>query len=361
MRRRSLILGICIIAAAVSAYIFLKPSTDKQAGGKPQGGLPVEATQVRADKLVVTLSTVGSLKANESLVLKPEIAGRIEAIHFEEGAPAKKGALLISIDDRVYAAQLKQAEAALNLSRVNFARAKLLKEKGAGTVSNYDTMEANLSVNQAQVDLARATLDKTRITAPFDGVMGLRKVSPGDVVSPGQELAGYQSTNPVKAEFTLPENATSAVTAGQTIDVIIDALPGRSFTGTIYAIDPQINESSRNIVLRAMIPNEDGTLKPGLFARINIITAQKDHALFVPESAIVPKGNDSFVMRVGADKKISTVKVVTGERRNGNVEIIEGIAEGDTVVTAGHLKVQDSMEVTVLPPSTGNSEPAAKP
>jgi membrane fusion protein (multidrug efflux system) len=340
MRLRSFILLLCLLSAA-----------------KPQGGFPVEAAQVRADKLIVALSTVGTLKANESLTLKPEIAGRIEAIHFEEGAVVKKGAPLISLDNRIIAAQLKQAEAALGLARANYARAKMLKEKGAGTISNFDMMQAGLSVAQAQVDLASATLDRTNITAPFDGVMGLRHISPGDVVSIGQEIAGFQSVNPMKAEFTLPENATSAVAAGQMIDVQIDALPGRTFSGKIYAIDPQINESSRNILLRALIPNDDGALKPGLFARINIITAQKENALFVPESAIVPRGNDSFVMRVGADKKITTIKVDIGERKNGDVEITGGLSANDTVVTAGHLKLRDGMEVSVMPTeSTGEKK-----
>ncbi len=351
MRLRSFIILLFILAAAgFAGFTYLKPTASAPAAGKPQGGLPVEAAKVREDKLVVALSTVGTLKANESLTLKPEIAGRIEAIHFEEGTAVKKGMPLVSLDDRIIAAQLKQAEASLNLARANFSRAKMLKEKGAGTISNFDTMQAGLNVAQAQVELARATLDKTTITAPFDGVMGLRHVSPGDVVSVGQEIAGFQSVNPVKAEFTLPENAIGAVAAGQTIDVQIDALPDRSFVGKIYAIDPQINESSRNIMLRAVIPNEDGTLKPGLFARINIITATKEKALFVPESAIVPRGNDSFVMRVGEDKKITTVQVSIGERKNGTVEIIGGLAVNDTVVTAGHLKLHDGMEVSIAPP-----------
>ena len=358
MRLKSFLI-LCILAAVgIGGLLYLKPAANNApANGKPQGALPIEAAKTRSGKLDVLLNTVGSLKANESLILKPEIAGRIETIHVEEGTPVKKGALLISIDDRVYAAQLKQAEAAANLGRVNYERAKLLKEKGAGTVSNFDTMQAALSVAQAQVDLARATLDKTKITAPFDGMMGLRHVSPGDIVSPGQELAGFQSINPMKAEFTLPENATGAVGTGQAVDIQLDALPGQSFTGKIYAIDPQINESSRNIVLRALVSNDGGALKPGLFARIAIITAQKDSALFVPESAIVPRGNDSFVMRVGSDNKISTIKVIVGTRKNGEVEITDGLAEGDVVVTAGHLKLRDGMEVNAaLPTAAGGAK-----
>jgi len=354
MRPRSFVITALLFAAiGFAGYTQLKPaSSSTPANAKPQGGaVPIEAAKVTSGPLKITLTTVGTLKANESLMLKPEISGRIESIHLEEGSAAKKGDVLVRIDDRITAAQLKQAEASLGLARANFARAKILKEKGAGTITNYDMMQANLNVASAQVDLARATLDKTKITAPFDGTMGLRHVSPGDVVSPGQDIAGFQSTNPVKAEFTLPENATRAAATGQTIDVLVDALPGRTFTGKIYAIDPQINESSRNIILRALIPNDDGVLKPGLFARVSIITAQKENALFVPESAIVPKGNDSFVMRVDATNKVATVPVTIGERSNGNVEIVSGLAAGDTVVTAGHLKLRDGAEVSITPPA----------
>ena len=199
---------------------------------------------------------------------------------------------------------------------------------------------------QAQVDLARAKLDKTKITAPFDGVMGLRQVSPGDVVSASQDLASFQSIHPMKAEFTLPESALAMLSVGQALQVGVDAFPNRRFTGTVYAIDPQVDVQSRNISLRAMVSNEDGALKPGLFARISILVAEKADALFVPETAIVPRGDESFVMRVDEAKKVSTIPVTLGERKDGEVEITKGLAAGDTVITAGHLKVKDGQEVS---------------
>lgn len=362
MRITSLILVLSVVAVAgyagYSRFYAPKPAATAQ---KPQGPVPVEAVKATASELIVSLSTVGTLKANESLMLKPEITGRIEAINAAEGAAVRKGDLLVSIDDRVYAAELKQAEAALNLARTNYSRARLLKEKGAGTVSNYDTMGANLSVAQAQVDLTRAALDKTRILAPFDGVMGLRHVSPGDYVNPGQDIATFQSKNPMKAEFTLPENASNVVKTSQQIAIHVDAIPDRTFTGSVYAIDPQINEASRNITLRALIPNDDGSLLPGMFARVSIITAHKDRALMLPESAIIPRGNESFVMRIGEGNKAASAAVTIGERRNGMVEILTGIAEGDIIVTAGHAKLREGSEAsyTLAATSTPPVEPAA--
>lgn len=353
MRSTFLIVGV--IALAVAGYYgyskFSAPAPTKQAAAKPQGPVQVEVARVALSDLKVALNTVGTLKANESLMLKPEITGRIESIPAAEGSSVKKGELLVAIDDRVFAAELKQAEAALNLARVNYARAKLLKEKGVGTVSNYDNTAANLRVAQAQVDLTRATLDKTRIVAPFDGVMGLRHVSPGDVVNPGQDLASFQSKNPIKADFTLPESATRVVSVGQPIDVVVDAFPDRTFTGKVYAIDPQIDATSRNIMLRALIPNDDGVLQPGLFARISLITSHVQGAIMVPESAIVPRGQQSFVLVVGQDNKVSNREITTGERMDGMVQITGGLGENETVVTAGHLKLREGSEVSYMLPT----------
>ncbi len=350
-----LVVGCIGVGAAYGAYATLgnRPA-ETSATATPQRPVPVEAAAVRSDRLSLSLSSVGTLLANESLMLRPEITGRVEAIHVTEGSTVKKGELLVSIDDRVFAAELKQAEAELNLARTNYARAKLLKEKGAGTVSNFDTMAANLNVTEAKVELARATLDKTKIIAPFDGVMGLKHISPGDYVNPGQDIATFQSKNPMKAEFTLPESATRRVATGQSIDLTVDALPGRTFRGTVYAIDAKIDETNRNITLRAFVPNDDDVLKPGMFARVTIITAEKADALFVPESAIVPRGNDSFVLKVNPDRTTTSTAVTLGERKNGDVEIISGLAAGDIVVTAGHLKVREGQRVDYQLAGEGN-------
>jgi membrane fusion protein (multidrug efflux system) len=325
---------------------FIANSTAAPAAGKPQGSVPVEAAKVREGELIVTLDTVGTLNASESLILRPEIAGRIDAIHFAEGSTVAKGDLLISIDDRIYAAELKQAEAALKLAQVNFNRAKLLKEKGAGTVSNYDVSAATLSAAQAQVDLSKAKLDKTKLIAPFDGKVGLRSVSPGDYVNVGQDMVGFQSLSPMKADFALPEKAARFVAKDQTITITVDAFPDRSFTGKVYALDPKIDEQNRSILLRAEVPNEDGVLQAGFFARISLIIDRKQSALFVPESALLPSGNKNAVYVVNAENKITTKDVTVGERKNGEVEIVQGLSAGDIVVTAGHLKVREGADVS---------------
>lgn len=350
MRRFFPLLIIVLLAAgsykAYQQFVSPSASTASPASGKQDGGVPIEAVKVEVAPLTSQLSTVGTLLANESLMLKPEIDGRIENIHLQEGATAQKGALLVSIDDDIYEAEVKEAEAAIALARADYNRAKILKEKMAGTVSQFDTASANLKVAEAKLNLAKARLAKTHITAPFDGVMGLRHISPGDYVTSGQNIATFQSIHPMKVEFTLPETAMQSVAPNQEINVEMDAIPGRNFNGHIYAIDPQIDEQSRNMKVRALIPNEDRSLQPGLFARIFIITGKKENALFVPESAIVPRGTQSFVMKIDADNKVSSIQVTLGERQNGRVEVTNGLTSEDIVVTAGHLKLQEGSEVS---------------
>lgn len=356
MRIKLLLIVLALIGAGYFGYSHFFAAKPTAAGGPPQGGIPVEAVQVETGAVQTTLSTVGTLRADESLMLRPEITGRVEAIHFTEGTPVKKGAVLIALDDRIYAAELKQAEAALNLASVSYKRAKTLKEKGAGTVSNFDTMNAALGVAQAQVDLSAAKLEKTKIIAPFDGVVGLRHVSPGDYVNPGQDLASFQNTGVMKADFSLPENAARFVKKDQTINISVDAIPDKTFSGTVFAIDPQIDAANRSITLRARIPNTDGQLQAGFFARVSLIVEEKAAAMLVPESAIIPRGNENYVFAIGADKKIISQKVTLGERKAGKVEILTGLVPESIVVTAGHLKVREGAEVSYQLPAAEKAE-----
>ncbi|MCU7851026.1 MAG: efflux RND transporter periplasmic adaptor subunit [Candidatus Thiodiazotropha sp. (ex Monitilora ramsayi)] len=310
--------------------------------------LPVETAKVEQSELVNSVAAVGTLRANESVEVRPEIEGRVTQINFSEGSSVKQGQLLIALDDSIYAAELKQAEARLALGRSNFNRATTLKKQGYGSDQERDQTASELQVNQAEVVLAKARLEKTRIMAPFDGVVGLRKVSTGDYLTTGQEIVNLFDLSLMKVDFRLPEATLAEVAEGQKIEVHLDAFPGQVFNGEVYAIDPQIDLNGRSLLVSARVPNESGKLLAGQFARVTLILSRKENALFVPEAALVPQGKQQFVYRLQEGKVVWT-EVKTGKRQGTRVEIVQGLSADDEVVTAGHLKLQNGMDVTPMP------------
>jgi membrane fusion protein (multidrug efflux system) len=191
-------------------------------------------------------------------------------------------------------------------------------------------------------------LEKAHIVAPFSGIVGLRHVSVGEYITAGQGLVNLEAIDPVKADFRVPEKFLPAIRVGQTIRVKVDAFPGDEFEGKVYAIDPRLDVSGRALLVRALVPNRDRRLRPGLFVRVTVLLRLKDDALSVPEQSIVPQGDSQFVFKI-VDGKVHLTKVVTGTRREGRVEIVEGLSVGDQVVTAGQLKIRDGSAVSVVP------------
>lgn len=322
-------------------------------GGAPPGGfaVPVEAEPVRVARVAEEILAVGSLRSNESVLLRPEVAGRIAEIGFAEGTPVKAGTTLVQLDDSVPRAELAQAEANLALAQANAARAQELFARGAGSAANRDQATAALRTGQAAVDLARARLEKYRLVAPFDGIVGLRRASPGDFVNVGQEIVNLESIDPIKLEFRVPEVALPALRVGQRISVRVDAYPDRSFRGEVYAIDPAADAAGRSIAVRALLPNPEGLLRPGLFARVVLTVREEPEALLVPETAVVPFGGRLLVMKV-VDGRAQPVPVTLGLRRDGLVQVTSGLAAGDVVITAGQMKAQPGAAVAVIPPQS---------
>lgn len=348
--KRVLYPAIAVIACAYGLWSWAP--WEKSQAPAAANATAVEVAEVRVESLDVTIESVGTLKANESVTLRPEVAGRITDITFEEGSPVKKGEVLFKIDDRMAAAELKQAEANLRLANLEYTRFAKLSKTGAATRRLFDQAQASLGVAQANVDLARAKLDYATIRAPFDGVVGLRNVSPGDYVNTGQDLANFVSYNPMKVDFTIPETRADALQAGQTLEMTVEALPNKSFAGEVYALDPQVDVNGRALALRARVANPDNTLKPGYFARVSLVVAKKDAALIVPEGAIVPQGDKTFSYVLRGDDTVTMVPVTIGERLSGGrVEITEGLAAGDRVVTSGQIKLREGATVKIADPA----------
>jgi membrane fusion protein (multidrug efflux system) len=345
-----------------------KPGGPPAPGGGGKGmGMPVEAQAVKGEHIAQEIVAVGSLRSSESVTLSSEIAGRIAKVQFNEGQPVAAGTVLFVLDDSVYRAELDQAKAGLALSQRNYERALELYERKLVSTRERDEAAARREVDQATVALAEARLAKTRITAPFDGVVGLRAVSPGTYINPGQALAPLEQLRFLKADFRLSEAALSRIAVGQTLNLEVDAYPGQVFPGRVYAIDPRLAEDTRSIGVRARVPNENGKLRPGLFARVRLVIAQRDNAVLVPEQAIFPQGDQLFVYVI-EDGKAAIRPVRVGLRQGGRAEIVEGVQPGDVVITAGAQKVGPGspvMAVNLAPPSAAQDgqaqEPAARP
>ncbi len=319
--------------------------------------LPVEAQPVIIGEVQRIVQAVGTLRANESVTLRPEIQGRVESILFEEGQPVKAGAALIRLDDDRYRAELNEAVANRDLAAVNFRRAEQLIQRKVGSEHDRDKAAAELEANQARVALHQETLSKTALTAPFDGVAALREVSVGDIVSPGQALTSIVAIDPIKVDFRVPELYVGAVQPGQSLQVVLDAFPGERFSGQVYAIDPQVDVQGRSILIRATVPNPDARLRPGLFARVELVLERFADAVQVPEEAVVPRGGDQFVYRI-VDGKAEMTAVKLGIRRGARVQVLEGLDPGDVVITAGQLKVQPGAAVV---PVNLEQQPASGP
>jgi membrane fusion protein (multidrug efflux system) len=379
---RSLIAILVVLlvgAGAAAAYwqFVMVPggqgATASLGGGRGgnRGPVPVEAAEVKVAPAEVTTEAVGTLSSNESVLLKPEVAGRIASINFEEGRPVKAGQVMIELDALVERAQLAEAEAQLDLATANLERARELRRSVAGTQRALDEAQAQQRTAAASVDLGKARLAKLTLVAPFDAVAGLRRVSLGDFVTAGDELVNLEQIQPLKVDFRIPEVFLPSLfdVGGQKrILVEVDAVPGEQFSGRVYAVNPLVDEQGRAIVVRAQIDNpldaESGEprLRPGLFARVTLTLSEEDEALWVSEETLVPQGSRQYVYKVvpGADgaQTAKFTEVTLGRRRAGEVQITSGLAQGDIVVTAGILKIRDNSVVTVQAPPPAEEAPA---
>lgn len=315
---------------------------------------------VRQVSLPQSITAVGSLRSDEAVVLRPEIAGRISEILFREGQRVQKGEVLVRFDSSVQRAELEQAKANLSLNQSKFERAVDLQKKGFISSQARDEAENNYRVSKASVDLFAARLAKLELRAPFTGLAGLRSVSVGDYVKDGQDLVNIETVDPLKVDFRVPEIFLKQVAVGQQLQIGLDAFPNQSFSGQVLAINPLVDASGRSIVIRAQVRNSGSALRPGMFARVRLIVGGVQDSLVIPEQSLVPVGDDMYVFKV-ADGKAQRTKVEIGQRKDAMVEITKGLAKTDVVITAGLQKIRDgaNVKVTLLSDAATQQPPPA--
>ena len=334
--------------AAFFIGIFLASTLWAQAG-KPPPAMPVKVIAAKVARAVIEIGAVGSLRADESVMVRPEIAGRIDRMPFEEGQRVQKGALLAALDAAELRAVVESSKVQAALDKQRLERAEDLFKKGFFSQQALDEARSNHARSNAKLREDQAKLAKTEMRAPFPGVAGLRQVSEGAYVAAGTDIARLEKIDQLKLDFRIPEVFLGSLKNNLSLNALVDAYPGQNFGGRIYAIEPSVDEQTRTVLVRARIANPDLKLRPGMFARLQLQLGVRENAVWVPEEAIVPRGQDSFVFRV-VDGKADLVKVQTGTRKVGEVEIMKGIAAGDLVVTEGTQRLGPGASVSIITP-----------
>jgi len=360
----ALVAVVGLASISVAAYVYQRQDGSRgkdtasapPAAGRPagaEGPAAVEVARAGAMRLRDETSTVGSLRSRQGVMLRPEASGRIDKLGFKDGDRVRRGQLLVQLDDTLQRAQLAQAKAQASIARTNLQRNRDLASQNFVSQSAVDQSAAALEVAEAQVALADAQLVRMRVLAPFDGVAGIRLVNVGDYVKDGADLVPIDDVAGMLVDFRLPEGVLSRLKVGQVVDVTLDGLPGKAFKGRVDAFDSQLDANGRSLLVRASLANDEGLLRPGMFARARLVFSTRDDAVVVPEEALVPQGGRQFVVKVVEGPKgpaTERLEARLGLRVPGKVEIMDGLKVGDLVVTAGQARLMraDGLPVKVV-------------
>lgn len=317
------------------------------AWAQPPGGnqpVPVRMMQVQSTQVSDVVTAAATLVPYEQVVLRPEVDGRIVSLNFREGQIIKKHSVMVKLDDAEQRVAVAAAEADLKLAESRFRRTEELAGKGFISQQALDEARANLDIVKAKLEAARVTLTKTTIRAPFTALAGLRNVSPGAYVKKGDGIVELTAIDQLNLDVRVPEVYLPLVRIGQPVSVTVDALPGQTFQGKVYAMEPVVDLATRGALVRARISNAAGRLKPGMFARVSANLGSRPHAVVVPEQAILPKGKQTYIYKV-VEGKADLTPVMLGRRSPGQVEVVSGIKAGDTIVVDGLLKLKPGAPV----------------
>ncbi|MDH4561946.1 efflux RND transporter periplasmic adaptor subunit [Pseudomonas sp. BN411] len=374
LRRMLIMLGVvALVVAALAAYKFLSIYQQIQQFSAPQPPISVSAEKAVELPWQSRLPAIGSLKAFQGVDLTVEASGTVQDVLFLSGEKIKVGQPLIQMDSDVERASLATAEAELSLARVEFERGRSLVSRQNISKSEFDRLSSELQAATGKVAQLKALMDKKRIVAPFAGTIGIRQVDVGDFLSSGTIIATLQDLNTLFVDFFLPEQSAPLLKVGQKVRISVAAFPGEFFEGDIAALNPKVEEATRNLQVRAVLPNPDGKLLPGMFANLEVLLPGDQERVVVSESAITYTlyGNSVYVIdekknaegepEKGQDGQPQLVVerrfVETGERRDGKVVVLKGLQAGEEVVTSGQLKLDNGSHVAIAPDQTLSNNP----
>ena len=355
----SIALALACASWAIYATKHDGPADAFMAGGQSRNAAAVQVitAPVQQRQLQVGLQAIGTANANESVEITSKTTNIVTAIRFNDGQMVEVGQVLVELDRETTTADLAAATAAYEESRSQWNRSRELVATAALSRAQHEQLEATMKANQARVAAAQARLSDTYIRAPFAGRLGLRRISLGALISPGTQITTLDDTRTVKVDFAVPEAQVGLLQRGQKVRARTTAYAGREFTGSVVSVDSRVDPTTRSVIVRATVPNQDGALKPGMFLTVDL-SQEERAALVVAEEAVVPEQARQFVYVVQGDT-VAKREVSLGRREPGYVEIISGVSAGERVVVEGTLKLRDGVavnEIEVRQPATAPIE-----
>ncbi|MFQ1714638.1 efflux RND transporter periplasmic adaptor subunit [Aeromonas veronii] len=355
-----LLIAIALFGSVIGFNLFKQKMIAQYMANRPEPEFPVTAMVTKAQDWVPTIEAIGFIEPNQGVTLSTELAGTIDAITFESGKPVKADQLLLSLDSTVERANLRASQAKLPAAKAKFDRFQNLYKTSSISKEQLDEAEAAYRSLEADIESLKATIARREVRAPFSGVVGLRNVFLGQYLQPGTDIVRLEDTSVMRLRFTVPQTDISKIKLGQTIKINVDAYPQTQFDGHITAIEPAINFQSGLIQVQADIPNNDGQLRSGMFARASIILPTVKDQIVIPQTAIsfTLYGQNVYVLKEGeeTDKEGNKVKVLrakqvvvkAGERRGNDVHVLSGIQAGDQIVLSGQVRLSNDTKVHVV-------------
>lgn len=352
-KQTKIILFVVILLVVAAAILYprldLRKSNDTSVGSAGAGpgqpsALPVKVVKLQRETLTSQLQVTGSILANESVSIRPEVSGLVTRIAFKEGQYVKKGTPLLYLDDDELQAQYQRLQYTQKLYETQENRQKQLLEREAISQEEYDIALNQFNTTVSDIKLVEAQLAKRIIRAPFDGILGLREVSEGSVIGTADIITNIVNIDPIKIDFSIPERYSNQVEVGAPI-YFTNESSEKEFEGTVYAFEPQIDAATRTMKLRAQSPNKDNLFLPGMYVRIRFILGETEDALMVPAESVIPELQGYKVYVVDAENKAQERVVEIGTRTDTQVQIVSGLEEGDLVLATGVLQARQGMPV----------------
>ncbi len=331
------------------------------AGGSGGGGfrmppMPVETAKVTQEPVADRFEAVGTIDASEAITVTSEIDGVVVRLPFQEGSAVAKGGLIAQLDDAQLRAEVERTEALRDQSQSTYNRVKAVVDQGAGAPQDLDDAAAALKVAEANLALARSRLSKTRIVAPFSGVLGARRVSEGAFIRAGQTITNLAKLDELRVNFSAPERYLGQLRRGAEVSISTTAYPGYVVRGRIDVVDPVLDPGTRSARIVARVRNPGGRFRPGMSANVSAVLSQRPNALTIPSEAIFAEGNQSFAYIVKADSSVTRVALTLGTRLPDVVEVVKGVEPGQTVVRTGHQKLFEGAKVIPVHSQPGGAE-----